>query len=137
MDSCPGLYEELAISAVHHEVLSVDECAERTSMTSAEVVDRLICFRQRSRVHNEPPPLVGEGPNARLADGQCAVWEVVRMYRKLGSVDQLSQSFPCVRRDELEAALAYADLYPAEIEEQIERYEEVISRKKAEYPFSC
>ena len=130
----PGLFEELAISAVDQEQLGVAEAAELLGCTGEQVVERIVAYRQRNVRH----AIVIDGQNsiARLSEGRVTVWEVVREYRKLGSVERLTQSFPGLTEGELAAALRYAEAHPQEIEEQISRYENILGKKRAEYPFA-
>lgn len=133
-NSYPGLYEELAVSAVDQEMLSVEGCAQRIGVTEQEVERHLITYREQT-VRPESA-VVRDGKVARLHDGQVAVWEVVREYRKLGSVERLTASFPSLTPRELAAALKYAEANPEEIESQISRYEEMLSKRRTEYPFA-
>lgn len=136
-NSYPGLYAELAILAVDQEQLSVDECASRLGITGEEVVERLINFRRAAPldmavVHDA----CGSKSVARIADYGIAVWEVVREYRKLGSVDRLKDSFPAVPEGQLAAAMRYAQANPDEIDSQIREYETMMGKLRAEYPFA-
>ncbi len=134
--SYPGLFEEMAISAVDHEVLSVDECASRLKNTAAEVEAMLLRFRQRS-LRIDRAVVFHEGSSiARLHESQLSVWEIIREFRKLGSVERLEETFPSVPRIELAAALTYAEEHPKEIEDQILMYEEAVMKRRAEYPFA-
>jgi uncharacterized protein (DUF433 family) len=65
-----------------------------------------------------------------------AVWEIVREYRKIGSVERLERSFPSLTRGELAAALKYAEHNPEEIENRILRYEDVRHRRLLQYPYA-
>ncbi len=135
--SYPGLLDDLAIAAVDQEQLSVADCAELTHAQTSEVEAKLIEFRQKN-AHFDSDHAVVMAENssvAKLADSQVSVWEIVREYRKLGSVERLTQAFPSLPKTELAAALVYADQNPAEIEEQISKYEEILHKKRAEYPF--
>ena len=75
-------------------------------------------------------------PMARLAEGHIAVWEVVREYRKLGSVEELQSAFPSLDQAELAAALRYAQEHSEEIQALIDEYESVLAKRRAEYPFA-
>ena len=134
--SYPGLKEDLAIAAVDQEQLSVGRCAELLKMPPEIVEEKLVCFRQR-HVRAEKAVIVDEGcVVAKLAEGGIAVWEVVRAYRRLGSVERLVEAFPALSTTELAAALTYAEKNPAEIELQISRYEAAVQKRRAEYPFA-
>ncbi len=131
----PGLFEEVCVSAVDQEQLTVARCAEILGIAESRVEEHLHDFRSRP-----PQPAAAvvrdERAVARLAEGHVAVWEIVREYRKLGSVERLVDSFTSLSRGELAAALKYAEQNPREIEEQIARYEELLAKRRAEYPFA-
>jgi len=130
--SYPGLLNELAILAVDQEALSVERCAELCGVDASEVEARLIAFRRR----DSRADVVVEGNIARLRDGQVAVWEIVREFRKLGSVERLAETFPTLTHGQLAAAIKYAESHPEEVEDQIQRYERVLEKRRAEYPFA-
>lgn len=136
-NSYPGLLEELAIAAVDQEQLSVGDCALLLKVPSCEVEARLIEFRGRTAPKQcDWAVVVEDGSSiAKLADSHIAVWEIVREYRKLGSVERLTEAFPSLPKSELAAALVYAEQNPGEIETQIMRYEEILEKKRSEYPF--
>jgi uncharacterized protein (DUF433 family) len=131
----PGLFEEVCVSAVDQEQLTISRCAELLGVTEVRVEEMLSNFRSRP-----PQPQAAvvrdERAVARLAEGHVAVWEIVREYRKLGSVERLVDSFTSLSRGELAAALKYAEQNPGEIEGQIARYEELLSKRRTEYPFA-
>lgn len=134
--SFPGLFAEVAISAVDQEMLSVESCAKELDITEAEVEARLLAFRHRSARFDTAIVVDPQRNIAKLADGRVAVWEVIREYRRLGSVERLQHAFPSISREDLAAAFRYADANPAEIEALIGEYESVLARKRAEYPFA-
>lgn len=130
----PGLFEEVCVSAVDQEQLTVARCAEILNTDEGRVEELLHAFRSRPP---QPAAVVhDERAVARLAEGHIAVWEIVREYRKLGSVERLVNSFASLSRRELAAALKYAEQNPAEIEATIARYEELLAKRRAEYPFA-
>lgn len=131
----PGLFEEVCVSAVDQEQLTVSRCAEILGVPEQHVEDLLFAFRTRP---TQPAVAVvrDEREVARLAEGGIAVWEIVREYRKLGSVERLVDAFTSLSRGELAAALKYAEQNPAEIEAHISRYEDLLARRRAEYPFT-
>ncbi|HVL37914.1 MAG TPA: hypothetical protein VM328_00860 [Fimbriimonadaceae bacterium] len=129
----PGLLDELAVSAVDQEELSIGECASLLEISAEQVEERLIAFRRRVQLVDLC--VVRDRDVAKLAQGQVAVWEVVREYRKLGSVIRLKEAFPALSEGELAAALIYAEEHPAEIEDKINEFETMVVRRRAEYPF--
>lgn len=136
-NSYPGLLPDLAIAAVDQEQLSVDSCAHLTGVESAKVEELLVEFRQKNTRFDYDWAVVVDNKScvAKLVESQVAVWEIVREYRKLGSVERLTEAFPSLPKSELAAALVYADQNPREIEQQISKYEEILHKKRAEYPF--
>lgn len=133
----PELFDELAISAVDQEQLSIDACASLLDIEPRAVEDRLLAFRRiavpfdSAVVHDDSVKHV-----ARLANGQIAIWEIVREFRKLGSAEKLRDSFPGVPEGELAAALRYAQAHTDEIDAMITEYEEVLAKRRAVYPFA-
>ena len=135
--SYPGLLEELAIGAVDQEALSLARCAEILGIGVDDVEARLIAFRRLAVPLDRA--VVGAGPGAKgacVSGGQVAVWEIVREYRKLGSLERVRESFPTLSECELAAALEYAMANPAEIQDRIDAFETVLARKRSEYPFA-
>lgn len=132
--SYPGLYEELAIAAVDADSLGVSECSERIRISPESVEHEVIAFRNRpERIQMM---VEQESGVARLTESRVPVWEVVREYRKLGSVERLTETFRTLSRLELAAALKYAESHPEEIENQILRYEDLLGKRRTEYPFT-
>ncbi len=132
--ACPTLLEDLAIAAVDQEMLTVDQCAELISCSVEAVEERLVEYRR-----SEPRVSVVEtnaenGKVAHLSESKITVWEIVREFRKIGSVAELRRSFPGLHESDLASALRYAEANPGEIEGQIRHYEELRDRKRAEYP---
>ena len=135
-DRYPGLYTELAISAVDQEMLSVDECADRLCLPPEQIERDLVDFRQCAG--SVEAAVVPDHRNvACLAQTGVPVWELVRQYRKVEcSLEKLSAAFPSLSQRELAAAIRYAEAHPEEIEAKISEYETVLAKRRAEYPFS-
>lgn len=136
LHSDPELMIDLVIGAVDQEMLTIQQASEWTGLEHYEVERRLYDFRHAvafAEVTIEREPRAGI---ARLAGVNVAVWEIVREYRKVGSVEALRHSFPDLSRKDLAVALRFAEANPAEIQNQIEQYEAVVNRRKTEYPFS-
>lgn len=133
----PELRDELAIRAATVSELSVTDAAAVMGVTDEEVhrrIERAVLNWQNV----DDAIVVGEAKNsvARLSGTQIAVWEVIREYRRLGSVEALTQSFPVVSKALLAAAFRYAAAHPDEIEKQIEAYEEYLQKRREQYPFA-
>ncbi len=133
----PEIYEELAIMAVEHGQMTASECAVCLETDEKAVDFRLEVYR-RDASENIDTVLIHSdlGGVARLAASQVTVWEVVREYRKVGSVESLKTAFPGLTESELRAALVYAGRNPDEIGAKIKQYEEFIQRTKTAYPFA-
>lgn len=71
---------------------------------------------------------------ARIVDSHVAVWEVVRAFRRVGSVTELSEAYPGLSERELRTALAYGGTNPDEISGQIARYEDHSRMVREAYP---
>lgn len=133
----PGLYEQLVLSALEQRHLSVEESAKRLGVSEDECVARLKMYR-KSLENDEPAAIVHEpGQAARVAGGIATVWEIVRMYRKMRSVEALVDAFPSLTTGELGAALDYAQRHAEEIEGFISRYEEALEKRRTSYPFAA
>lgn len=132
----PEVYEQLAIMAVEHGGMSSSECAACLE-TDEQAVDFRLEIYRRDASEGDSTVLItsDKSGTARLAASQITVWEVVREYRKLGSVERLKSAFPSLSESELRAALVYAGRNPDEIGAKLMQYEEHIQRTKAAYPF--
>lgn len=130
----PTLLLDLAISAVDQEELSIPQCAALTGLSEEQIEAQLAAWRGKSG-ESEASLQVDDRGVVRIAAGQVSVWEIVHSYRRLGSIGALAEAFPSLTLRELMSALAYAEQNPAEIEDMIERYEEVRTRRQVEYPF--
>jgi uncharacterized protein (DUF433 family) len=130
----PNLLSELAISAVASDELSIEECA-RVMMTSADEVEKRLSL-STSEGDGAASLILVDGGVARLADARVCVWEIVRELRRHGSVECLCESYPGLTKVELEAALAYAASNTEEVEALITRYEGMLERRRAEYPYA-
>jgi len=127
----PELYEHLAVMAVDQDLLSMNEGARLLGVDQAALVEHLAHLRRQER--GSERMIVMEGGAARLEESHLAVWEIVREFRRIGSVEGLEDSFPALSRAEIATALKYAQAHPQEIENEIHRYEAAIHRKLAVY----
>jgi uncharacterized protein (DUF433 family) len=133
--SYPGLFKELALAALDQGEIERDRCADLLMEAEEQVERDLETYRRRPAV-SDFAVVQDDARVARLAEGRVAVWEIVREFRKLGSVERLVDAFPALTRGELAAALSYAEKHPQEIEDQICRYEAALRQRRAEYPFA-
>ena len=69
----PGLYEELAISALDAGLLSQHECAEKLGLTELQTESELRGYRQSKIGIVAASIECGTSP-AKVADGQVSVW---------------------------------------------------------------
>jgi uncharacterized protein (DUF433 family) len=81
-------------------------------------------------VGSEMAPSVAKDSSgvARVQGSVVAVWEIVRAFRKSGSVQALMAVFPGLTEREIRAALAYAGREPDEVGAQIQAFEDFRSQ---------
>lgn len=133
----PNEYEELALMALDDGGLSNAECAVALEIGEEELDVRFEGFRNNN---DDMPDGVIERDTqgvARVVDTQVAVWEIVRVFRRAGSVTALKETYNALSERELRAALAYAGSNPDEVCLCIEQYEAVVNRKREAYPFAA
>ncbi len=135
-NSYPGLFDHVVLSAVDQSEITIERCAELLELDTDAALCRLAQFRKAAVSHSNVALVQVDGTDAKIAGGNVSVWEVVREYRKIGSVDRLVEAFPTLSTTELAAALKYASQHTSEIEEQITRYEDTLARRRTEYPFA-
>jgi len=131
----PNLRWDLAIGAVEQSELTVEEAAEHFQVPVGEIEKRLEAHCRALSEWGQAEILETER-GAKVEDTQVCVWEIIREYRKIGSMEALRESFPGLSTAQLGAAINYAREHPAEIESLISAYEEVQARKREEYPFA-
>ncbi len=132
----PELPAELALAAVEQGELSTSDCAEFLQIAEDQVDERIEGFRTTSP-NFESAVVVDEGTRiAKIDDGQVAVWEIVREYRKLGSAERVLSTFRGISPADLTAALRYAEQNPAEIDAQIEQFEEHLRKKRVDHLYA-
>ncbi len=73
---------------------------------------------------------------ARLSESRIAVWEIIRAYRRAGSIDKLHADFPQVELGELQAALDYGVENKVEVDLLIARYEAMLEQRRSQYPYA-
>lgn len=131
----PDLYLDLLIGAVDQELLPIEEASELTGL-GTEAIESLMVEYRRGIVLNEGFVVceLSHGGTAKIGGHGVAVWEVVREARRTSGVDELTESFPTLTKREIQAALDYAEIHGREIDEEIERYEALVQRKRNEYP---
>lgn len=133
--SDPTLLTDLAISAVDHEELSIDQAACMLGLSAEDIEERLVSFRNRT-LRTDVVVVMDESQHvARLIKGRIAVWEIVRLFRKYGDLEGVNRACPSASPAEIAAALEYASQHGEEIEAQIRRYEDALHKRRVEYPF--
>lgn len=131
------LFDELHLMAVEHADLSQADAANRLESTLLDVQTRLEAFREASADAAETQIIEHDRHGvAKIANKHVTVWEIVREYRRVDSVEAMRGAFPVLSEGELRSALIYAGRNPDEIGAQIRAYEEVVERSKAAYPFA-
>jgi uncharacterized protein (DUF433 family) len=135
-EASPDLHEEVVLRATAYEQISLEEGAEELRISPENMTERLLMFRSTLKHVVKAIVVDAEFKNvARLAESGIAVWEVVREFRRLGSVDPLAEAYPRLSRLDLLAALQYAEQNPDDVERQINEYESFVQLKRA-YPVS-
>lgn len=115
----PATYDMLV--GIAHEAGRVDpELAERMKVATLNLEAEELVVKDEKGI-------------ARIVDSHVAVWEIVRAFRKLGSVSALKDSYGGLSERELRTALAYYGQNPDEISGQIAKYEETRKAREA-YP---
>lgn len=111
----------------------------RGESSSSEFAVSLL--REAVRMRRIPGIYFVDGPNARRAavsDTGLEVWEIVRNYKSVDEDgERLKASYPWLSEDQLDAALAYYEQYPEEIDARIAREERWTPEELyREYPFT-
>ena len=81
-DARPDLLEQLTLAAIDEDQLTVSRGAEVLGISERGIEHKLAAYRRRSL--RQQCIVICDGSNAQLADGGLPIWEVVRVYRKLG-----------------------------------------------------
>lgn len=135
--SRPDLFDELHLMAVEHGNLSREEAAVRLHAEPSAVETRLQVYREALTFESESQVIERDRQGvARISGKHVTVWEIVREYRRTDEVDAMGSTFPGLTEGDIRAALIYAGRHPDEIGAQIRKYEEMVERNKAAYPFA-
>ena len=132
----PGLRNDLVIGAVDQEMITVQQAAEYTGMSSEEIDRRLVDFRMLMAQRDVKIEKLHDKAVARVVGAGISVWEIVRESRRVGDFERLRETFPALTQNELNLALSYGREHAAEIDDEIRRYEQVLARRRTEYPFA-
>lgn len=126
----PGLYEELCLMAVEHGDLEASECAVCLATDVSSLAVRLEIYRSDAG-NDENAIMIESDENgvASLVGSRIFVWEIVREYRRLGSLTALKEAYAALTEGELRAALRYAERHETEIENKIRAYEDRFARR--------
>jgi uncharacterized protein (DUF433 family) len=133
--AAPEVHCELVLMALDNGNLSQEEAASRLGTDEVTVAIRLELFRQSHSESNSQTIVHDKNQVARIANKHVAVWEIVREFRRAGSVGAMRDSFPTLTELELRTALAYAGRHPDEIAGRIAEYERLLERSRSLYPF--
>lgn len=127
----PDLLNDVVLSALDRRRISHEQAASILNVSLKQVTKRLESFRTESAAWEQFIEHDPEHGTVRLVDTHIPVWEVIREYRRIGSVAGLCESFPMVSHGALAAALKYADAHAEEIQTKISAYETYLDRRKA------
>jgi uncharacterized protein (DUF433 family) len=102
---------------------AIAETAEAAGRDFSAVANELLM--EAVKMRRCPGIVFADGPSgrrARIAGTGLDVWEVIATSRSLdGDPARLQAAYPWLSEPQLRAALGYAAIYPAEIEQQIAR----------------
>ena len=100
--------------------------AKRASRPTTQIIEGVL--EEGIRMRRCPGIVFTEGPAGRratVAGSGIDVWEVVRVYKACKKdLAALASAFPQLSRPQLQAALYYYRIYPAEIEDRLKSEEE-------------
>jgi uncharacterized protein (DUF433 family) len=101
----------------------IEETARRTGRSLAEVAGEMLA--EAVKMRRVPGIVFADGTRgrvARIAGTGLEVWEIIAAYRAANQDWELLRAdFDWLSEQQLRAALAYAEAYPEEIEERLER----------------
>jgi uncharacterized protein (DUF433 family) len=132
----PELSGELAAMAVEEKMITPEAAAEFLGVSAKEMANRVKEIQQVLEAETGHARIARDATGvARLVGHPVAVWEVVREYRRLGSVEAVKAVMPLSEVD-IRLALNYAGRNPDEIGSQIQSYEEHVERSRAAYQYA-
>lgn len=124
-EDAPEIFEELVLTGLEHGDISPEEGALILNLSPEDLADRQERYRAAISEGEEASLIVRDRAGiARVAGSIIAVWELVRAFRKAGTVAALHKLFPSLTETELRAALAYAGRHPEEVQARILAYEQ-------------
>src|SRR5579859_1223559 len=129
----------VSIRIPEHVRAEIEETARRArrdfSSVANEMLDEAVRMRRVPGISFADEPA---GRTARIAGTGIEVWEVVQVYRDENeSWNRLREGFHWLTENQLRTALAYATAFPADIEERLEREDQLTIEKIWErYPFT-
>ena len=101
----------------------VEDAARRSGRPVAEVAAEML--DEAVRMRRVPGIVFADGTRGRVArvgGTGLDVWEIIGEYRAVGNDwEQLRAGYPWLSEHQLQAALTYAQVYPAEIEARLQR----------------
>lgn len=117
---------------------AIAELAERMGRDFETVVNELL--DEGLKMRRVPGIVFMDTPSGRvatIAGSGLGVWEIVMGYRAVDEdLERLRESFHWLAESQLRSALTYAEMYPEEIENRIQRDERWMPEKIYEmYPF--
>jgi uncharacterized protein (DUF433 family) len=130
--------KQRSVRLLGHVDEKVASLARRTGRDVSSVINEILDEGLRMR---QVPGIIfadtRRGREAKLAGTRLGVWEIVRGYRSEDcDWSRLREAYDWLSESQLRAALAYAELYPEEIEERIRIDEEWTPERVWEtYPF--
>jgi uncharacterized protein (DUF433 family) len=130
--------KQRSVRLLDHVDEKLEQLAQRTGRDVSGVINEILDEGLRMR---QVPGIIfadtRRGREAKLAGTRLGVWEIIRGYREVnGDWKRFKKWYDWLNEGQLRAALAYAELYPDEIEERIRIDEEWTPERVWEtYPF--
>jgi uncharacterized protein (DUF433 family) len=118
---------------------AIEETARQSRRDFSSVANEML--EEAVRMRRIPGITFADEPSgriARIAGTGLGVWEIIQAYRdEHEDWNLLREAFHWLTEVQLRAALAYAEVYPDEIEERLRREDELTIKKIWElYPFT-
>lgn len=130
--------KQRSVRLLDHVDEKITSLARRTGRDASSVINEILDEGLRMR---QVPGIIfidtGSGREAKVAGTGLGVWEIISGYRSVGGDwDRLREMYHWLTESQLRSALAYAELYPGEIEARLRIDDEWTAERLWEtYPF--
>jgi uncharacterized protein (DUF433 family) len=131
----PSLQKEVILTALAEGRINATYAARELNLSEDVVIEQAAEFGSEGTGRPILSLIECEaGKAAKLPESGLAVWEVIRKFRQLGTIQAVLESFPSLSEAEMQSALGYATMNSEEIDKNIRDYDDLQSRKYTEYP---